>query len=92
MRRRAVAGRRSPGEMQPEEQDCRNCHGNGSETDHGDGGYSEVAQDTISSFGEKREYRISTTRRRKHRKIEQVIDNAVDGGAKLVVTNGYLFR
>ena len=58
----------SPEEVQPEEQVDYEI---AMVTEAGlimNGGYSEVAWNTISSFGEKKEYRISITRQRKHRK------------------------
>ena len=83
----------SPEEVQPEEQVDYEI---AMVTEAGlsmNGGYREVPWDTISSFGEKRgvSSQSSNAGEASEDAYRQVIDNAVDGGAKLVVADGYLF-
>lgn len=83
----------SPEEVQPEEQVDYEI---AMVTEAGlimNGGYSEVAWDTISSFGEKKgvSHKYYKAAEASEDAYRQVIDNAVAGGAKLVVADGYLF-
>lgn len=83
----------SPEEVQPEEQVDYEI---AMVTEAGlimNGGYSEVAWNTISSFGEKKgvSHKYYKAAEASEDAYRQVIDNAVDGGAKLVVADGYLF-
>ena len=57
------------------------------------GGYSEVAWDTISSFGEKNgiSHKYYKAAEASEDAYSQAIDDAVSGGAKLVVADGYMF-
>ncbi len=83
----------SPEEVQPEEQVDYEI---AMVTEAGlimNGGYSEVAWDTISSFGEKKgvSHKYYKAVEASEDAYRQAIDNAVAGGAKLVVADGYLF-
>ncbi len=83
----------SPEEVQPEEQVDYEI---AMVTEIGlimNGGYSKVAWDTISSFGEKKgvSHKYYKAAEASEDAYRQVIDNAVAGGAKLVVADGYLF-
>lgn len=83
----------SPEEVQPEEQVDYEI---AMVTEAGlimNGGYSEVAWNTISSFGEKKgiSHKYYKAAEASEDAYRQVIDNAVSGGAKLVVADGYLF-
>ncbi len=83
----------SPTEVQPEEQVEYEI---AMVTEAGlimNGGYSEVAWNTISSFGEKKgvSHKYYKAVEASDDAYRQVIDNAVSGGAKLVVADGYLF-